>query len=93
MKKFLFECDFEKGHERFIGDGLDLSEVVALMLRQINLFYCNLLKNRPDLAESFRLELIKHMLDPKSPVWTKCDHNVKKNLFVLMMNPEKGGGS
>lgn len=93
MKKFLFECDFEKGHERFIGDGLDLLEIEALMLRQINLFYCNLLKNRPDLAEFFRLELIKRMLDSKSPVWTECDHNVKKNLFVLMENPEKGGGS
>lgn len=93
MKKFLFECDFESGTERFDVVGLDLDHILAILLRPINLFYSNLLQNRPDLAKAVRMELITHMLDPKSPVWTKCDHNVKKNLFVLMENPEKGGGS
>lgn len=64
MKKFLFECDLEKGPERFNVVGLDLDEVLALMLRQINLVYSSLLQNRPDLAKAVRMELITHMIDP-----------------------------
>lgn len=93
MKKFLFECDLEKGPERFNVVGLDLDEVLALMLRQINLVYSSLLQNRPDLAKAVRLELITHMLDPKSPVWTKCDRKAKNDLFVLIDKSKKGGGS
>ena len=73
--------------------GLDLDEVLALMLRQINLVYSSLLQNRPDLAKAVRLELITHMLDPKSPVWTECDHKAKNDLFVLIDKSKKGGGS
>ena len=93
MKKFLFECDLENGHERFNVVGLDLDEVLALMLRQINLVYSSLLQNRPDLAKAVRLELITHMLDPKSPVWTECDRKAKNDLFVLIDKSKKGGGS
>ena len=73
--------------------GLDLDEFLALMLRQINLVYSSLLQNRPDLAKAVRLELITHMLDPKSPVWTKCDRKAKNDLFVLIDKSKKGGGS
>lgn len=93
MKKFLFECDLENGTERFNVVGLDLNEVLALMLRQINLGYSSLLQNRPDLAKAVRLELITHMLDPKSPVWTECDRKAKNDLFVLIDKSKKGGGS
>lgn len=92
MKKFLFECDLENGSERFNVVGLDLDEVLALMLRQINLVYSSLLQNRPDLAKAVRLELITHMLDPKSPVWTECDRKAKNDLFVLIDKSKKGGG-
>ena len=93
MKKFLFECDLENGPERFNVVGLDLDEVLALMLRQINLVYSSLLQNRPDLAKAVRLELITHMLDPKSPVWAECDRKAKNDLFVLIDKSKKGGGS
>lgn len=93
MKKFLFECDLEKGPERFNVVGLDLDEVLALMLRQINLVYSSLLQNRPDLAKAVRMELITHMIDPKSPVWTECDRKAKNDLFVLSDKSKKGGGS
>lgn len=59
MKKFLFECDLEKGPERFNVVGLDLDEVLALMLRQINLVYSSLLQNRPDLAKAVRMGLFR----------------------------------
>lgn len=68
MKKFIFECDLENGTERFDVVGLNLNEVLALMLRQINLVYSGLLQNRPDLAKAVRMELITHMIDPQSPV-------------------------
>ena len=93
MKKFLFECDLEKGPERFNVVGLDLDEVLALMLRQINLVYSSLLQNRPDLAKAVRMELITHMIDPKSPVWTECDRKAKNDLFVLIDKSKKGGDS
>lgn len=93
MKKFLFECDLENGTERFAVVGLDLDEVLALMLRQINLVYSSLLQNRPDLAKAVRMELITHMIDPKSPVWTECDRKAKHDLFVLIDKSKKGGGS
>lgn len=93
MKKFLFECDLEKGPERFNVVGLDLDEVLALMLRQINLVYSSLLQNRPDLAKAVRMELITHMIDPKSPAWTECDRKAKNDLFVLIDKSKKGGGS
>lgn len=73
--------------------GLDLDEVLALMLRQINLVYSSLLQNRPDLAKAVRMELITHMIDPKSPVWTECDQKAKNGLFVLIDKSKKGGGS
>lgn len=92
MKKFLFECDLEKGPERFNVVGLDLDEVLALMLRQINLVYSSLLQNRPDLAKAVRMELITHMIDPQSPVWTECDRKAKNDLFVLIDKSKKGGG-
>ena len=93
MKKFLFECDLENGTERFNVVGLDLGEVLALMLRQINFVYSSLLQNRPDLAKAVRMELITHMLDPKSPVWTECDRKAKNDLFVLIDKSKKGGDS
>lgn len=93
MKKFLFECDLENGPERFNVVGLNLDEVLALMLRQINLVYSSLLQNRPDLAKAVRMELITHMIDPKSPVWTECDRKAKNDLFALIDKSKKGGGS
>lgn len=93
MKKFLFECDLENGPERFNVVGLDLDEVLALMLCQINLVYSSLLQNRPDLAKAVRMELITYMIDPKSPVWTECDRKAKNDLFVLIDKSKKGGGS
>lgn len=45
MKKILFECDLENGPERFNVVGLDLDEVLALMLRQINFVYSSLLES------------------------------------------------
>lgn len=93
MKKFLFECDFENGTERFDVVGLDLDHILAILLRPINLFYSNLLQNRPDLAKTVRMELITHMLDPQSPIWTERDRKVKINLFVLIDKSKKGGGS
>nr|DAQ50165.1 MAG TPA: hypothetical protein [Caudoviricetes sp.] len=93
MKKFLFECDFENGTERFDVVGLDLDHILAILLRPINLFYSNLLQNRPDLAKAVRMELITHMLDPQSPIWTERDRKVKINLFVLIDKSKKGGGS
>lgn len=93
MKKFIFECDLENGTERFDVVGLDLAEVLALMLRQINLVYSSLLQNRPDLAKAVRMELITHMIDPQSPVWTECDQKAKHDLFVLINKSKKGGGS
>lgn len=93
MKKFLFECDFESGTERFDVVGLDLDHILAILLRPINLFYSNLLQNRPDLAKAVRMELITHMLDPQSPVWTERDRKVKTDLFVLIDKSKKGGGS
>lgn len=93
MKKFLFECDFENGTERFDVVGLDLDHILAILLRPINLFYSNLLQNRPDLAKAVRMELIMHMLDPQSPIWTERDRKVKINLFVLIDKSKKGGGS
>ena len=93
MKKFIFECDLEKGTERFDVVGLNLNEVLALMLRQINLFYSSLLQNRPDLAKAVRMELITHMIDPHSPVWTERDQKAKHDLFVVIDKSKKGGGS
>lgn len=93
MKKFLFECDFENGTERFDVVGLDLDHILAILLRPINLFYSNLLQNRPDLAKAVRMELITHMIDPQSPVWTERDRKSKNDLFVLIDKPKKGGGS
>lgn len=93
MKKFLFECDFENGTERFDVVGLDLDHILAILLRPINLFYSNLLQNRPDLAKAVRMELITHMLDPQSPIWTERERKVKINLFVLIDKSKKGGGS
>lgn len=93
MKKFLFECDFENGTERFDVVGLDLDHILAILLRPINLFYSNLLQNRPDLAKAVRMELITHMLDPQSPIWTERDRKVKINLFVLIDKSKKGGDS
>ena len=93
MKKFLFECDLENGAERFDVVGLDLDQVLALTLRPINLVYSSLLQTRPDLAKAVRLELITHMLDPQSPVWTECDRKVKNDLFVLIDKSKTGGGS
>lgn len=37
MKKFLFECDLENGTERFDVVGLNLDQVLAILLRPINL--------------------------------------------------------
>ena len=93
MKKFIFECDLENGTERFDVVSLNLNEVLALMLRQINLVYSSLLQNRPDLAKAARMELITHMIDPQSPVWTECDQKAKHDLFVLIDKSKKGGGS
>lgn len=93
MKKFLFECDFENGTERFDVVGLDLDHILAILLRPINLFYSNLLQNRPDLAKAVRMELITHMLDPQSPICTERERKVKINLFVLIDKSKKGGGS
>lgn len=93
MKKFLFECDLENGPNRFNVVGLDLDEVLALILCQINFVYSSLLQNRPDLAKAARMELITHMLDPKSPVWTECDRKAKNDLFVLIDKSKKGGDS
>lgn len=93
MKKFLFECDLENGTERFDVVGLDLDQVLAILLRPINLVYFSLLQNRPDLAKAVRMELITHMIDPKSPVWTECDRKAKNDLFVLIDKSKKGGGS
>lgn len=93
MKKILFECDLENGTERFDVVGLDLDEVLSLMLRPINLVYSSLLQNRPDLAKAVRMEMITHMIDPKSPVWTECDRKAKNDLFVLIDKSKKGGGS
>ena len=39
------------------------------------------------------MELITHMLDPKSPVWTECDRKAKNDLFVLIDKSKKGGDS
>ena len=55
--------------------------------------YSNLLKNRPDIAKAVRTELIIHMIDPQSPVWTECDQKAKRDLFVLIDKSKKGGGS
>lgn len=93
MKKFLFEYDLENGTERFDVVGLDLDQVLAILLRPINLVYSSLLQNRPDLAKAVRMELITHMIDPKSPVWTECDRKAKNDLFVLIDKSKKGGGS
>lgn len=93
MKKFIFECDLEKGTERFDVVGLNLNEVLALMLRQINLVYSSLLQNRPDLAKAVRMELITHMIDPQSPVWTERDQKAKHDQFVVIDKSKKGGGS
>lgn len=93
MKKFIFECDLENGTERFDVVGLNLNEVLALMLRQINLVYSSLLQNRPDIAKAVRMELITHMIDPQSPVWTECDQKAKHDLFVVIDKSKKGGGS
>lgn len=93
MKKFLYEHDLENGTERFNVVGLNLGQVLAILTRPINLVYSSLLKNRPDLAKAVRLELITHMLDPKSPVWTECDHKAKNDLFVLIDKSKKGGDS
>ena len=73
--------------------GLNLNEVLALMLRQINLVYSSLLQNRPDLAKAVRMELITHMIDPQSPVWTECDQKAKHDLFVVIDKSKKGGKS
>lgn len=91
MKKILFECDLENGTERFDVVGLNLDQVLSILLRPINLVYSSLLQNRPDLAKAVRLELITHMLDPKSPVWTECDRKAKNDLFVLIDKSKKGG--
>lgn len=93
MKKFIFECDLENGTERFDVVGLNLNEVLALMLRQINLVYSSLLQNRPDIAKAVQMELITHMIDPQSPVWTECDQKAKHDLFVVIDKSKKGGGS
>lgn len=93
MKKFLFECDLENGTERFDVVDLNLDQVFAILLRPINLVYSRLLKNRPDLAKAVRMELITHMIDPQSPVWTECDQKAKHDLFVLIDKSKKGGGS
>lgn len=93
MKKFLFECDLENGTERFDVVGLNLDQVLAILLRPINLVYSRLLQNRPDLAKAVRMELITHMIDPQSPVWTECDQKAKHDLFVLIDKSKKGGGS
>lgn len=93
MKKFIFECDLENGTERFDVVCLNLNEVLALMLRQINLVYSSLLQNRPDLAKAVRMELITHMIDPQSPVWTERDQKAKHDLFVVIDKSKKGGGS
>lgn len=93
MKKFIFECDLENGTERFDVVGLNLNEVLALMLRQINLVYSGLLQNRPDLAKAVRMALITHMIDPQSPVWTECDQKAKHDLFVVIDKSKKGGKS
>ena len=93
MKKFIFECDLENGTERFDVVSLNLNEVLALMLRQINLVYSSLLQNRPDLAKAARMELITHMIDPQSPVWTECDQKAKHDLFVVIDKSKKGGKS
>lgn len=93
MKKFLFECDLENGTERFDVVGLNLDQVLAILLRPINLAYSSLLKNRPDLAKAVRMELITHMIDPQSPVWTECDQKAKHDLFVVIDKSKKGGGS
>lgn len=73
--------------------GLNLDQVLAILLRPINLVYSSLLQNRPDLAKAVRMELITHMIDPQSPVWTECDRKAKNDLFVLIDKSKKGGGS
>ena len=93
MKKFLFECDLENGTERFDLVGLNLDQVLAILLRPINLVYSSLLKNRPDLAKAVRIKLITHMIDSQSPVWTECNQKAKHDLFVLIDKSRKGGGS
>lgn len=93
MKKFIFECDLENGTERFDVVGLNLDQVLAILLRPINLVYSSLLQNRPDLAKAVRMELITHMIDPQSPVWTECDQKAKHDLFVVIDKSKKGGKS
>lgn len=93
MKKFIFECDLENGTERFDVVGLNLDQVLAILLRPINLVYSSLLQNRPDLAKAVRMELITHMIDPQSPVWTERDQKAKHDLFVVIDKSKKGGGS
>lgn len=93
MKKFLFEYDLENGTERFDVVGLNLGQVFDILLFQINLVYSILLKNRLDLAKAVRMELITHMIDPQSPVWTECDQKAEHKLFVLIDKSKKGGGS
>lgn len=93
MKKFLYERNLENGTERFDVVGLNLDQVLAILLRTINLVYSSLLKNSPGLAKAVRMELITHMIDPKSPVWTECDRKAKNDLFVLIDKSKKGGGS
>ena len=73
--------------------GLNLDQVLAILLRPINLVYSSLLQNRPDLAKAVRMQLITHMIDPRSPVWTECDQKAKHDLFVLIDKSKKGGGS
>ena len=67
MKKFLYERNLENGTERFDVVGLNLDQVLAILLRTINLVYSSLLKNSPGLAKAVRMNLIACMLDPQSP--------------------------
>lgn len=91
MKKFLYERDLENGTERFDVIGLNLDQVLATLLRPINLVYSNILKNHPDLAKAVRMNLVALMIDPQSPVWTECDRKAKYDLCVLIDKPKKGG--
>ena len=93
MKKVLFELDLENDTERFNVVGLNLDQVLATLLRPINLVYSSLLKNSPDLAKAVRMNLIACMLDPQSPVWTECDQKANHGLCVLIDKLKKGGGS
>ena len=91
MRNYKFEVDLDAGTERMESSGLNLQQILALVLRPISLLYARLSKTRPGLAQAFRLKIYALVLDPESPVWQISEFSTQNDTFAVVDMSNIGG--